>query len=137
MNPLLVTAAIIEHDDKILITLRRQDAPYPGYWEFPGGKLEPDEDPVTCVVRELKEELDIEVRVSGIYDVIHHRYPEQTVLVLAYRCEWLSGEIADLEVAGHSWVLPAELTGYRLLPADFPLAERIAKEHASADTAGI
>jgi 8-oxo-dGTP diphosphatase len=137
MNPLLVTAAIIEHGGRILITLRRQDTHYSGYWEFPGGKMEPGEDPVSCVARELKEELDIAVRVNGIYDVIYHRYPEQTVMVLAYRCEWIGGEIADLEVAGHSWVLPAELIGYRLLPADLPLAERIAKEHVITDSAGI
>lgn len=133
MYPLLVTAAIIENNGRILLTQRRQGTPYPGYWEFPGGKMEPDEDPASCVVRELMEELGIETRVNGIYDVIHHRYPERTVLVLAYRCEWVGGEIADLEVAAHEWVLPEELTGYQLLPADLPLAERLEKERSGAD----
>lgn len=137
MYPLLVTAAVLMHEGRLLITLRRPDAPYPGHWEFPGGKMEPDEDPVSCIVREMKEELGIDVSVSGIYDVVHHRYPERTVLVIAYRCEWIGGEIADLDVAAHSWVLPDELIRYRLLPADLPLAERIAKEHRRADSPGV
>ena len=128
MNPLLVTAAIIRHGGRFLLTRRRSDVPYPDYWEFPGGKLEPDEAPMDCVVRELMEELGISVRVNGIYDVVFHRYPERTVLVIAYRCDWIAGEIKDLEVAAHEWVKPDELVHYRLLPADMPLAARLAKE---------
>ena len=76
MNPLLVTAAIIEHEGKILLAKRKPDAPYPLMWEFPGGKLEPLEDPRDCIVREVLEELGIDVKVERVYDVIYHRYPE-------------------------------------------------------------
>ncbi|KAF0217554.1 MAG: NUDIX hydrolase MutT [Geobacteraceae bacterium] len=130
MYPLLVTAAIIEHDRNILLTRRRLNVPYPLLWEFPGGKVEPMENPLDCVVREIREELAIEIAVEGIYDVVYYRYPERTVLVLAYRCSWLSGEIADLEVAEHCWVKPAEILSFQLLPADIPLAERICREFA-------
>src|SRR5512136_1306349 len=99
MFPLLVTAAIIIHHGKILLTRRKAHVPYPLLWEFPGGKVEPMEDPLVCVVREIREELGIEIAVERIYDVVYYRYPERNVLVLAYRCRWLRGVIEDLEVA--------------------------------------
>ena len=137
MFPLLVTAAIIAHQGKILLTRRKEDVSYPLLWEFPGGKVEPEEDPCDCIVREIREELDIEVAVTGIYEVIYHRYPECAVLVLAYRVKWLSGDIVDLDVAEHCWVSPRDLLSFRLLPADIHLAERISREFADADSAHL
>jgi len=135
MLPLIVTAAIICHGGKILLTRRRPDTPYPLLWEFPGGKLEPNEHPEACVVREVREELAMEVTVQGIYDVVYYRYPERPVMVLAYRCAWTGGELRELEVAGHTWADPTEILRFDLLPADFPLAEKIASEFSNADTA--
>jgi 8-oxo-dGTP diphosphatase len=83
MSTLLVAAAIIEYNGTILLARRRQNAPYPLLWEFPGGKVEQSEDPKDCVVREIREELAIEISVTGIYDVIFYRYPERNVLILA------------------------------------------------------
>ena len=134
MFPLLVTAAIIENNGKLLMTRRRHDVPYPQLWEFPGGKVEPEEDPRDGIVREIREELAIEVAVEGIYDVIYFRYPERTVLVLAYRCRWVSGEIEDVEVAEHRWVAPWELEKLELLPADISLVERICRESVDEDS---
>ncbi|HLO26803.1 MAG TPA: (deoxy)nucleoside triphosphate pyrophosphohydrolase [Geobacteraceae bacterium] len=134
---LLVAAAIIENRGKILLARRRPDAPYPLLWEFPGGKVEPGEDPRDCVVREIKEELAIDIAVEGIYDVVFYRYPERHVLVLAYRCRWSSGEIQDLEVSEHCWVSPSDVERFQLLPADIPLAKRISQEFGDGDTARI
>ena len=133
MFPLLVTAAIIDNDGKLLLTRRRGDVPYPMLWEFPGGKVEPDEDPGDGVVREIREELAIEVAVTGIYDVIYYRYPELTVLVLAYRCKWVSGEIRDVEVSEHRWVAPWDLDKLELLPADISLAEKLCRDFTDAN----
>ncbi len=133
MYPLLVTAAIIVHDGKFLLTRRKADVPYPLLWEFPGGKVEPAEDPRDGIVREIREELAIEIDVLGIYDVIYHRYPERVVLVLAYRCDWLSGEITDLDVLEHFWAPPCDIRKFELLPADIPLAEKICREFTDAD----
>jgi 8-oxo-dGTP diphosphatase len=133
MFPLLVTAAIIFHEGNVLLTKRKADVPYPLLWEFPGGKIEPGEHPHDCIVREIKEELAIEVAVTGIYEVIYHKYPEREVLVLAYRCQWLNGDIIDLEVAEHCWSRPLDLKRFQLLPADIPLAEKICMEFAGAD----
>jgi 8-oxo-dGTP diphosphatase len=129
----LVTAAVIVHNGKILLTKRKADVPYPLLWEFPGGKVEPGEDPRDCIVREIREELAIEVAVTGIYEVVYYKYPERAVLVLAYRCQWLSGEIIDLDVTEHRWTRPGDLMRFQLLPADLPLAEKICEEFAGAD----
>jgi 8-oxo-dGTP diphosphatase len=131
MQTLLVAAAIIEHNGKILLARRRADAPYPLLWEFPGGKVEPGEDPRDCVVREVREELTIGIAVERIYDVVFFRYPERDVLVMAYLCQWTSGEITDREVAEHCWATPAEVSEFDLLPADISLAQRIAEEFTS------
>ena len=130
MLPLLVTAAIIQSENQILISRRKADVPYPLLWEFPGGKVERNEDPCHCIVRELKEELDIEIEVDGIFDVVYHRYPEKPVLVLAYRCRWTSGIISNREVTEHRWVLPEKLLEFDFLPADLPLITRLSSEYA-------
>lgn len=137
MLPLIVTAAIIEHEGKILLTRRKPDAPYPLLWEFPGGKLEPEEHPEACIVREVREELAMEVSIRGIYDVVYYRYPERPVMVLAYRCAWIGGELRELEVAGHCWAAPADLPLFDLLPADYPLAEKLTHEFSDADTSRL
>jgi 8-oxo-dGTP diphosphatase len=136
MFPLLVTAALLEERGMVLIARRKDDVPYPLYWEFPGGKVEPDEDPQDAIVREIREELGITVAVQGVYDVIYHRYPERTVLVIVYRCRRLAGTITDLEVTAHQWVPPRELDSFQLLPADVPLARRLAEE-SDAGPAGV
>ena len=128
MLPLLVTAAIIHYDDKILIARRKSNVPYPLLWEFPGGKVEKNEDPKVCVVRELKEELDIVIEVDDVFDVVYYRYPEKPVLVLAYRCRWTGGTVRDLDVTEHRWVLPKQLAEFDFLPADLPLIERLSRE---------
>ncbi len=125
MLPLLVTAAVIWHDGKILISRRKADVPYPLLWEFPGGKMEKNEDPRDCVVRELKEELDMDIQVEDIFDVVYYRYPEKPIMVLAYRCRWNGGELRDLEVTEHRWVMASELAFFDFLPADLPLIQRL------------
>ncbi len=131
MSRLIVAAAVIEHEGKILLTRRMAHVPYPLLWEFPGGKVEPGEDPKVCVVREISEELAIAVTVTGIYEVIFYRYPEHDVLMLAYRCRWMSGNVKNLEVSEHCWASPADIVNFELLPADISLAERIAREFGS------
>src|SRR5215471_12178434 len=116
MTTLLVAAALIEQGGRILLARRKADVPYPLLWEFPGGKVEPGEDPKDCVVREIREELGIEVAVAGIYDAVFHRYPERDVLVLVYRCRWLGGEVQDIEVTEHCWAAPADIPEFELLP---------------------
>ena len=137
MLPLIVTAAVVAHEGKILLTRRKPDAPYPLLWEFPGGKLEPEEHPEACIIREMREELAMEVSVQGIYDVVYYRYPERPVMILAYRCAWIGGELRELDVAGHCWTDPVDILRFDLLPADYPLAEKLTQEFGDADTSRL
>jgi 8-oxo-dGTP diphosphatase len=123
--PVLVAAAVIVHEGRVLLTRRQADAHLGGYWEFPGGKMEPGEAPETCVVRECREECGIEVAVGDILEVTHHAYPEKTVLLLFYACTWVSGEVRHLGVADHAWVAAEDLDRYPLPPADERVVHKV------------
>lgn len=114
----IVAAAVIVHEGKVLLTKRRTDQHLAGMWEFPGGKLEPDESPEDALVRECREECGIDVAVHEVVDVSFHRYPDKAVLLLFYRCAWVGGDVQDLHVAAHAWVSPDTLGDYALPPAD-------------------
>jgi len=124
-HPLLVTAAIVIQNGRVLITRRMPGTRHDGMWEFPGGKLEPGESPEEALTREIREELGVELEVGKIFEVIHHRYEWGVILLLAYRCVLGPQPIQHLEVADHRWVTPEELGGYPLLPADRPLIEHL------------
>ncbi len=128
MQPLIVTAAIIRRQGRVLATQRPAGARHGGLWEFPGGKLEDDESPAAALHRELHEELDLEVTVGEIFAVIHHRYDWGAVLLLAYHCEPAHTRIRNLQVAAHRWLYPAELSTLPFLPADLPLIARLQRE---------
>ena len=117
-QPLIVAAAVVIREGRVLPTRRAEGQHLAGMWEFPGGKLEEGESPEAAVVRECKEECGIEVEVTGIVDVSYHRYPEKDVLLLFYRCTLVRGEVRHIQVADHAWVAPAQLDEYPLPPAD-------------------
>jgi 8-oxo-dGTP diphosphatase len=131
MQPLIVTAAIIRHQGRVLVTQRPAGARHGGLWEFPGGKLEAGESPEDALHRELREELDLPVAVGAIFAVVHHRYDWGAVLILAYRCEPLHTRVRNLQVAAHRWLEPAELATLPILAADLPLIEQLQREHAA------
>ena len=131
MQPLIVTAAIICHQGRVLVTQRLEGARHGGLWEFPGGKLEAEETPAAALQRELREELGLPVEVGEIFDVIYHRYDWEAVLILAYRCTPLHFEVRNLQVATHRWLLPAELTDLPFLPADLPLIARLQQQRSA------
>jgi len=127
MQPLIVTAGILRRNGRILITLRPPESSHPGFWEFPGGKLAPDESPEAALRREFQEELDLGITVDQIFTVVYHRYSWGPVLLLVYDCSWVSGTIRHLGVSDHAWANLEELSRYRLLPADRPIVARLQK----------
>jgi 8-oxo-dGTP diphosphatase len=124
-GPVIVAAAVIIRDGRVLLTRRGEGQHLAGMWEFPGGKLEAGESPEEALVRECQEECGIEVEVTEILEVTHHRYPEKEVLLLFYRCELRTGEVRHLQVADHAWVAPRDLDDYPLPPADERVVARI------------
>ncbi len=125
ISPLSVCAAVILKKGKILLTRRPLDKKMGGFWEFPGGKIEPGETPQDALQRELQEELDIEIEVGPLLANVLHNYEWGAVAIHAFWCHWSGGQISHLEVIDHSWVTPAELPDYDILPADAPLISKL------------
>ncbi|MBX3251638.1 MAG: (deoxy)nucleoside triphosphate pyrophosphohydrolase [Myxococcales bacterium] len=123
----LVAAAVIRRRGapEVLLTQRMRGAHLAGKWEFPGGKVEPDEDPRAAVARECAEECGVTIEVGELVDVTFHAYPGKSVLLLFYDAWLTSGEVQHLGVADHRWVLPSHLDDYDLPPADRPLVAKL------------
>jgi len=113
-----VSAGLVFRDGKLLITQRHADAHLGGLWEFPGGKREHDESFEACLIRELREELGIEVAVHELVETIEHDYPEKRVLLKFFRCEWLANEPRALGCPAFGWVKRDELASYPFPAAD-------------------
>ena len=134
MHRIVVAAGLVRgregsaEADRYLISRRPEGTHLAQSWEFPGGKIDPGEAPDRALVRELREELGVEVVVGDIFAVGHHVYPEREVLLLVYDARVVAGEPACLEVAEFRWASAAELTTIPLPPADMPVVERLARE---------
>jgi len=121
-----VTAAIIYNNGKILITRRAPGEKHAGWWEFPGGKIEAGETPEMCLQRELMEELAVDTVIFEQLAESIFEYQTGAIRLLAYRVEIITGELT-LRVHDHlEWAEPSELAGFNLLPADRPIAEKLA-----------
>lgn len=113
-----VAAALVFRKGKLLITQRLADAHLGGLWEFPGGKREPHEDFSECLIRELREELGIEVEVGEILESLAHTYPEKTVHLKFFRCRWKQNEPQLLGCSACKWVSAEELKEHNFPAAD-------------------
>ncbi|MBW7469018.1 (deoxy)nucleoside triphosphate pyrophosphohydrolase [Pontibacter aydingkolensis] len=116
-----VLCGIIEKDGYVLITQRSASMSQPLLWEFPGGKLEAGETEKACLVREIQEELSINVSPVQRLDPARYTYPDKTIDLIPYTCTYNSGTIRLLEHATYKWVKPVELTAYVWCPADVPI----------------
>ena len=121
-----VTAAIIERDGRYLLARRAPGQNLAGYWEFPGGKIEANETPEDCLIRELREELHLETRVLEHFCNSVYHYEKGAINLMAYRTEILDGEIQLTVHDEVGWFLPPEMLKLNLAPADIPVAERLA-----------
>jgi len=125
LSPLLVAAAVIITEGNVLLTRRPEGKPQAGFWEFPGGKIEPGESPNRALKREIREELGLQIEVLHITEVLFHSYDWGDVLILAYQCRIISGTPRNIEVAEHRWVPLQDLHQFNLLPADAPLIKKL------------
>ena len=126
--PIQVAAALLVHEGRYLITQRKAGVHLGGFWEFPGGKRESDELLESCLRRELREELGIEITPPVLFRVIRHDYPEKSVELHFFRCSIASGLPRLLGCADLRWVAPEELGQFPLPPADQPLVEALREE---------
>lgn len=124
MKLLLVAAcALIDADGRVLIAKRPAGKEMAGLWEFPGGKVDPGERPEQTLVRELKEELGIDVKEACLAPLTFasHTYPQFQLLMPLWVCRRWEGEVKALEGQELAWVRPNRLRDYPMPPADEPL----------------
>jgi 8-oxo-dGTP diphosphatase len=114
-----VVAAVIERDGRILIAQRKRTGQHALKWEFPGGKVEPGEDPAAAMVRELEEELAIRARVEREIIRYEYQYPGRSpILLIFYRVTEFTGEPTNLDFEQVAWVARANLRDYDFLEGD-------------------
>ncbi|WP_054938904.1 8-oxo-dGTP diphosphatase MutT [Paenibacillus ihuae] len=124
-----VAAAIIHNKEgQVLIARRKPGKAQAGLWEFPGGKLEAGEDAVQCLCRELMEEMKIAIRPYEAFGSHEHDYGSVQITLIAWKAEYLGGEIAMSDHDACRWVKRDELAEYDFAPADIPFVERLRKE---------
>ncbi len=117
-----VTCALIVNErGLVLVAQRSSSMSLPLKWEFPGGKVEPDETPENCLIREISEELNIiiQVRHSLPYNV--HNYPSISIKLIPFICKFVKGKIKLKEHANFKWVGKAELLDLDWADADIPI----------------
>lgn len=122
-----VAAGLVFHKGKLLITQRRPKDHLGGLWEFPGGKLELGESFVECLVRELREELGIDVAVREEIEDITHAYPEKTVRLKFFRCELRRGVARPIHCHALAWISRVDLGRYEFPAADEKLLRTLAE----------
>ena len=124
MKTIRVVAAVIRDGDRIFATARGYGE-YKGWWEFPGGKIEAGETPAEALVREIREELDTEIRVGELIDTIEYDYPAFHLSMDCFWAEVVAGRLVLKEAEDARWLTKETLESVSWLPADASLIESI------------
>lgn len=122
-----VTCAIILFDNKILVTQRSEKMKLPLKWEFPGGKLEEDETEEDCIIREIREEINIEIEIVGKLSNSIFDYGSFKVNLIPFVANYIKGEIKLLEHRSYKLLNKTELLDLDWAEADFPIVEELLK----------
>lgn len=124
MKSIEVVAAVIQHKGRIFAT-QRGYGEFKDGWEFPGGKMEPNETPQQALRREIKEELDTDIEVKDLIDTIDYDYPTFHLTMHCFWCTVKSGKLELLEHEDAKWLTKEELESVDWLPADKRLLPKI------------
>ncbi|MFP4567667.1 MAG: (deoxy)nucleoside triphosphate pyrophosphohydrolase [Candidatus Woesearchaeota archaeon] len=126
---IVVSCGIIRDNGLILIAQRNSTSSLEANkWEFPGGKVEVLEDPKVCLIREIKEEMNIDIAISSLFDVVYQVYDlgadKIHVILIAYLADFVKGDIAAIDCQNYKWVDPCELSGFDFVVADISLLNK-------------
>lgn len=120
---LVVACALVDDDGRVMLAKRPEGRSMAGLWEFPGGKVDLGERPEAALIRELNEELGIDVTAACLapFTFASHTYPEFHLLMPLYVCRRWEGEVEPREGQEFAWVRPNRMAHYKMPPADIPL----------------
>ena len=130
-TPINVAAALIFDKGRLLITQRRPDDHLPNLWEFPGGKVEHGETFLSCLIREIREELGVRVKVGSALAKVDHAYSHFKITLHAHTCQYLSGLPQTLGCRAWRWVKPKELFNFAFPAANQPLLRMLNNQNPS------
>ena len=123
---LQVAAAIIQNErGEVLVCKRGPGGSCAHLWEFPGGKREAGETDAQCLVREIKEELALEISVGPLFGQASYRYPDKHVALSFYLARIVGGQLSCLVHEQARWVAPRDLVGLHFCPADKDIVEKL------------
>lgn len=114
---------ICNHKRDILIDRRRAEGEMGGLWEFPGGKVEPNETIQECIKREIKEELGIDVSVGECLTIIEHQYPQFQVTLFVHYCQYIEGIPQAIECEEVRWINLSEIDKYTFPEANYEIID--------------
>lgn len=124
MNPIPVVAALILRNGRVLLARRKSGKSQAGCWEFPGGKMEEGEHPESALIREIKEELGIRIRVVQHFHTSLHAYSDIGIRLIAFLATTDDQIVNSSDHDVMEWVSAAEILNYNLAPADVETAEK-------------
>jgi len=114
-------AVIINKQDQVFVAQRSKQMSLPLKWEFPGGKIELNETPEECLIREINEELSIEIEIIKAYPSHTHTYPKITIELIPFVCNYISGDVFLKEHAEFKWLEKNDLLALDWADADVPV----------------
>jgi ADP-ribose pyrophosphatase len=126
-KPIDVVCAIIEHNGKILLGKRSAPRQHAGFWELPGGKIDPNETPQDALSREIMEELGVAIEVNRQLSAVVHEYETHIVRLIPFICRITNGMIKPSEYQETAWVDPFAKIELPLLPPDYGILEEYAR----------
>jgi 8-oxo-dGTP diphosphatase len=124
---LVACAIILNNQNKVLACQRSANMHLPLKWEFPGGKIEENETAEDCLIREIKEELNIEIQILEQKSVNEHHYPDKSIQLIPFICKYLSGDISLKEHKDFKWLDKTNLLDLDWAAADIPIVEKLSK----------
>jgi len=135
---IIVTAGIIRKNNKILIAQRKKDSWLePSKWEFPGGKVENSENLEDCLIREIKEELDIDISVSKLFMKHSHVYSKDNkkipITLMTYIAYWNKGKVKNIDCQSSRWIQYNELLNFDFAEADKKIVKELLENNKQSE----
>lgn len=124
-----VSAAVIIHNNTVLLAKRPQGKEFAGYWEFPGGKVEPGETHTDCLKREIMEELGVTIETGSLLTIADHAQTHRIIRLSAFFATITDGHPAAIEHEEIRWCAIPELQNLHLAPADLEIAGILMQHH--------